>query len=490
MSAHPGSMAPRLFIDGAWRAPEGRDTITVTCPSTEEVIGEAAIGLASEVDLSVAAARRAFDDGPWPRMSPAERASVVVKAAKRLAEQAEDLGRLVTLEMGVPVGMSTAMVGRVPGTAEFYAGLAASVAEPEYRDEAGAAVILRQPVGVVAAIVPWNGPVGMSVTKIVPALLAGCTVVFKPAPETPFDIAFLVDALVEAGLPKGVLNVVTGGAETGQAMVRHPGIDKVTFTGSTAAGREIGSVAGHGLKRLQLELGGKSAAIVLPDADLEQVTAGIGMGCFFNSGQVCAALSRVLAPRSRYDEVVAVVEAAASSWRVGDPFDPATTMGPLVSARQRDKVQRYIDDGVRAGARVVVGGGRPGHLDKGWFIEPTVLRDVDNSMQIAQEEIFGPVAVVIPFDDVDHAVRIANDSQYGLHGAVFTVDGTAAMDVAGRVRTGTFTVNGFSYNNRLPFGGVKNSGVGRDSGKEGLESYLELKTVNLDPIAAQPFRSS
>jgi len=479
-----------MFIDGAWRAPAGRDTMAVTCPSTEQVIGEAAIGLASEVDLAVAAARRAFDEGPWPRMSTAERASVVVHAAKLLAERADDLGRLVTLEMGLPVGMSTAMVGRVPGTVEFYADIAASVTQPEYRDEAGAAVIIREPVGVVAAIVPWNGPVGMSVTKIVPALLAGCTVVFKPAPETPFDIAFLVDALAEAGLPKGVLNVLTGGADTGQAMVCHPGIDKVTFTGSTAAGREIGATAGRGLKRVQLELGGKSAAIVLPDADLDQVAAGIGMGCFFNSGQVCAALSRVLAPRSRYEEVVAAVEAAARTWRVGDPFDPGTTMGPLVSARQRDKVQGYINEGVQEGARVVVGGGRPEGLDKGWFIEPTVLRDVDNSMKIAQEEIFGPVAVVIPFDGLDHAVRIANDSSYGLHGAVFTADAAAAMDVATRVRTGTFTVNGFTYNNRLPFGGVKNSGVGRDSGKEGLESYLELKTVNLDSLAAQHYRSS
>lgn len=481
------SLKPRHFIDGSWRAPEGHDTVAVICPSTEDVIGEAAVGLPCEVDHAVAAARGAFDHGPWPRMTVAERANVVLRAAQALGSKAEEVGRLVTLEMGVPVGVSTAMVSRVPATAEFYADLAGTLSEPEFRDEAGPAVILREPVGVVGAIVPWNGPVGMSVTKIVPALLAGCTMVFKPAPETPFDIGFLVDALVNAGLPKGVLNVVTGGAETGQAIVRHPGIDKITFTGSTAAGREIGAVAGRGLKRIQLELGGKSAAIVLPDADLDQVTAGLAMGCFFNSGQVCAALSRVLAPRSSYDEVVAAVEASASSWRVGDPFDPKTTMGPLVSARQRDKVQAYIDGGIRAGARVVSGGGRPNGLDKGWYIEPTVLRDVDNSMQIAQEEIFGPVAVVIPFEDTEDAVRIANDSQFGLHGAVFTSDPGTALEVARRIKTGTFTVNGFTYNNRLPFGGVKNSGVGRDTGKEGLESYLELKTVNLDRVAARQF---
>lgn len=471
--------APRFFSNGEWES-RTTDLFEVICPSTEEGIGHAAHASEEDVDKAVSAARRASDEGPWRRMPVEERAELIERAAGLLKGRAEELGKLVTLEMGAPITVSVMLAQRAADTAAYLADLARSTPLVEFRNEGSPAAIVREPVGVVAAIAPWNGPVGMAVGKIIPALLAGCSVVFKPAPETPFDIAFLVDALHEAGLPAGVLNVVTGGGDTGRFLVHHRGVDQVSFTGSTAVGREIGAVCGPEFKRVQLELGGKSAAIVLDDADPEQVRAGLAMGCFFNSGQVCAALSRVLAPRKTYQDVVALVEEAAAGWVLGDPFDPATTLGPLVSERQRERVENYIRLGVEEGARLVRGGGRPAHLDKGWYVEPTVFADAENSMRIAREEIFGPVAVVVPYDDVEDAVRIANDSDYGLHGAVFTADPQRAVDVARRIHTGTFSINNFVYNNRVPFGGVKSSGIGRDSGKEGYESVFELKTINLD----------
>jgi acyl-CoA reductase-like NAD-dependent aldehyde dehydrogenase len=482
-------LSSQNFIDGTWFEPDGTERTAVVCPSTEEVLGYCPAASDHEVGTAVAAARRAFDSGPWRRMSGEERAAVVERATLALSERADDLGHLQTSEMGAPIGMSVAGARRASATGAFFADVARSTPVAELRNDGIPAAVLREPVGVVAAIAPWNGPVGMALGKILPALLAGCSVVFKPSPETPFDIAFLVDALAAEGLPPGVLNVCSGGASTGAALVRQPGIDKVSFTGSTAAGRQIAEVCAPRFTRLQLELGGKSAAIVLDDADLDQVTAGLSVGCFFNSGQVCAALSRVLAPRALYDDVVEAVVRASKQWVVGDPFDPSTTLGPLVSKRQRDTVENYIRLGVEAGASVVQGGGRPPGLDKGWFIEPTVLAGVDNHMRVAREEIFGPVAVVIPYDGDDDAVSIANDSDYGLHGAVFTSNPDRAMAMAGAVRTGTFSINNFVYNNRAPFGGVKNSGIGRDSGREGYESYLELKTVNVDASTAALFQN-
>ncbi len=479
----------QFFIEGEWVEPTSAARYNVVTPSTEELLGSAGEATDDEVDAAVRSARRSFDAGPWRHLTVDERAAVIERAAAGLDKRAEELGELVTLEMGAPITASIATAKRASGTANFLADIARSTPLTDVRNGLVPAVVLRSPIGVVASIAPWNGPVGMAVSKIIPALLAGCSVVFKPAPETPFDIAFLVDALADAGLPQGVLNVVTGSAATGRALVRHPGVDKVSFTGSTAAGREIGGVAGASFTRIQLELGGKSAAIVLEDADPDVVLGGLSMGCFFNSGQVCAALSRVLAPRSRYEEIVSVMDKAAAGWVVGDPFDPATTMGPLVSERQRAQVESYIKLGVEAGARLVRGGGRPAHLPKGYYIEPTVFADVDNSMRIAREEIFGPVAVVIPYENEDEAIQIANDSEYGLHGAVFTADPQRAISIAGRVHTGTFSINNFVYNNRAPFGGVKNSGIGRDTGKEGYESFFELKTVNLDASTASLFSS-
>jgi acyl-CoA reductase-like NAD-dependent aldehyde dehydrogenase len=348
-----------------------------------------------------------------------------------------------------------------------------------------AAAIVKEPVGVVASIAPWNGPFNLAISKIIPALATGCSVVYKPAPETPLDAFVIAEALTQAGLPAGVFNLITGGRETGATLVAHPGIDKVSFTGSTAAGREIGRHCGGSFKRLQLELGGKSAAIVLDDADVATTMAGLAMGCFFNTGQVCAAYSRVLLPASRYDEFSAALVATAESFVVGDPFDPATTMGPLVSARQRDRVMSYIDAGKAEGAVVATGGGTPPGLDKGFYVQPTVFTGAENSMRICREEIFGPVASVLRYDTLDEAIAIANDSDYGLHGAVFTTDPQRAAEVARRVHTGTFSVNAFVYNCEAPFGGVKNSGIGRDTGPEAVQAYYELKTINLDaPTAA------
>jgi acyl-CoA reductase-like NAD-dependent aldehyde dehydrogenase len=292
-------------------------------------------------------------------------------------------------------------------------------------------------------------------------------------------VYLIVEAFNAAGLPGGVLNLVTGDRQTGDALVRHSGVDKVSFTGSTAAGRQIGEICGGEFKRVTLELGGKSAAIVLEDADLASALPGIAAGSFFNTGQVCASYSRVLAPRSRYDEVVGAVSAAAQSFVLGDPFEPATTMGPLVAERQRERVESYIAAGKSEGARIVTGGRRPADLSHGWYVEPTVFADADNSMRISREEIFGPVVAVIPYEGESEAIDIANDSPYGLHGAVFTEDDDAALRVAGAIRTGTFSINSFTYNVEAPFGGVKCSGVGRDTGREALESFIELKTVNL-----------
>jgi acyl-CoA reductase-like NAD-dependent aldehyde dehydrogenase len=471
-----------LFIDGSWLPADSPEIFEVVCPSTEQVVARTPWASPAGVDAAVGAARRAFDSGPWPHLAVSERAGIVERAASLLEPLAADIARVVTTEMGVPLTISEQLVERSIATMRFLADQARRTRYTEVRSsDGGSAAIVREPVGVVAAIAPWNGPFAMAVGKIVPAILAGCTVVFKPAPETPLDVAFLADALHDAGVPEGVVNVVVGGAGVGRALVASDDVDRVSFTGSTAVGRQIGALCGELLKPVGLELGGKSAAIVLEDADLEQVRAGLAIGCFFNSGQVCAALSRVLAPRSIYDEVLEMVTQAADSWVVGDPFDIATTLGPLVSSRQRDRVAGYIALGLGEGARLACGGGRPAALARGFYMEPTVFADVDNSMRIAREEIFGPVATVIPFDDTDHAVQIANDSEYGLHGAVFTKDAERARGVARRVRTGTFSINGFVYNNRMPFGGVKASGIGRDTGQEGYESFFELKTINLAP---------
>jgi aldehyde dehydrogenase (NAD+) len=475
-----------LLIGGEWRKPASTAQIDVVCPSNEEVIGQVPDAGDDDVDVAVRAARSAFDQGAWRALSVSDRVEVLERALQLLGSRIDEISTLVTSQMGLPISIAGIQIPGALDAGRYFLQVAQADPVSEVRQtQMGAAAVVKEPVGVVASISPWNGPFNLAIAKIIPALVTGCSVVYKPAPETPLDAFFIAEALTQAGLPAGAFNLITGGRETGAALVGHPGIDKVSFTGSTAAGRDIGRECGGSFKRLQLELGGKSAAIVLDDADVPTTMAGLAMGCFFNTGQVCAAYSRVLLPASRYDEFAAALVATAESFVVGDPFDPATTMGPLVSARQRDRVFSYIDAGRDEGAVTATGGGVPPDLEKGFYVQPTVFVDADNSMRICREEIFGPVASVLRYDTLEEAVAIANDSDYGLHGAVFTTDPQRAAEVARQVHTGTFSVNAFVYNVEAPFGGVKNSGIGRDTGPEAVQAYYELKTINLDaPTAA------
>jgi aldehyde dehydrogenase (NAD+) len=471
----------RIYVGGEWARPDSTSTIDVVCPANGEVIGCAPDVNSKDVDVAVGAARRAYDSGTWSGRSLAQRAEILAASLKLLELQQADIASLVTAEMGVPLSISRLLVQDALNTGHYFLGVARELPLSEIRRATNLAAVVREPVGVVASIAPWNGPFAMAIAKIIPPLVAGCTVVFKPAPETPLDVFLIAEALERAGLPAGVFNLITGGREAGKQLVAHPGIDKVSFTGSTAAGRQIGKECGGSFKRMQLELGGKSAAIIAEDADIGTTMEGLAIGGFFNSGQVCAAFSRVLVPRSRYDEFVGALCATAESFVVGDPVDPQTTMGPLVSERQRARVESYIARGKAEGATLLTGGGRPDGLEKGWFVQPTVFGEVSNQMSIAREEIFGPVVVVIAYDTLDEAIALANDSDYGLHGAIFTASDETAYKVASRIHSGTVSVNKFMYNIEAPFGGVKCSGVGRDTGREAVEAYFELKTVNITP---------
>jgi aldehyde dehydrogenase (NAD+) len=472
----------KLFIGGEWVAPATSATIEVVSPHTEEVIARVPEASTADVDNAVGAARRAFDEGPWPRMAPAERAGVMAKVSQTIQARAQDYAETITREMGSPISWS--IMGQVFASTmvlDYYTGLARTYPFEELRDGVlgNQALVRKEAVGVAGAIVPWNVPLFVTMLKLGPAMAAGATVVLKPAPETPLDAYLLADALLEAGLPPGVVNIVPAGREVGEHLVTHPGVDKIGFTGSTAAGKRIAALCGAQLKRVTLELGGKSAAIIMDDADIEAVVPDLIGASLMNNGQACVAQTRILAPRDRYQDVVDALCDAVSRQQVGDPLDPATTVGPLVAERQRRRVEDYIATGQEEGAKVAVGGGRPASQATGWYVEPTVFVNVDNNMTIARDEIFGPVLSVIPYDGIADAVRIANDSDYGLSGSVWSRDAAAALDVARRIRTGTSTVNGFMLEFSCPFGGFKQSGVGRELGPEGLEAYLEAKAISL-----------
>ena len=473
----------KLFIGGEWVVPEGTGTIEVISPYTEEVIATVPDGTVGDVNRAVATAREAFDRGPWPRMSIQERASILAKVGARLGEELPAIAELITEEMGTPILFSQlAQVGAPMMIFNYFAGLGdtysfdsvrAGVLSPEV-------LVTKEPVGVVGAIAPWNVPLFLAAAKLAPALLAGCTVVFKPAPETPLDVIRLAEILDESGLPKGVLSIVPAGREVSEHLVSHPDVDKISFTGSPAAGRKIAALCGEQLKRCTLELGGKSAAILLDDVDLDATLPMLMPNALMNNGQACIAQTRILAPRARYDEVVdAMCSHVQSDWTVGDPMDMATAVGPLVAARQRDRVESYIAKGKDEGAIAKIGGNKSSQ-PHGWFVEPTIFSNVDNKMAIAQEEIFGPVLVVIPYDGDDDAVAIANDSDYGLCGSVFTADNDRGLGVARQVRTGTYMLNSATpIDFASPFGGYKASGIGREFGPEGLDSFLEVKSINL-----------
>jgi betaine-aldehyde dehydrogenase len=471
----------RFFADGRFEAATSGRSIDIVSPRTEEPIARVALASAADVDRAVAAARAAFDQGPWPRMTPAERAATLRRLADGLEARAGELVALGVDEMGYPIAFSEAYMGPNP-VFQFrrYAELAESYAFEEERRGTQRSLVLREPVGVVAAIPPFNGPLTLGAQKAAPALAAGCTVILKAPNQDPLACFVLAEVAEQAGLPPGVLNVLVADVPESERLVAHPGVDMVSFTGSTAVGRRVAEACGRDIRRVTLELGGKSAAIVLEDADFAQVVPGlVGCSVAMINGEICTMQSRILAPRARYDELVDGLAGAIAALPVGDPRDRGTAVGPLITSAHRERVEAYIAIGREEGARVVTGGGRPPHLDHGWYLEPTLFADATNAMRIAREEIFGPVVTVIPHDGVDDAVAIANDSPFGLSGTVWTQDADAALGVARRVRTGTFSINTYTVDPDTPFGGFKQSGIGREMAREGLDEFVELKSIAL-----------
>jgi aldehyde dehydrogenase (NAD+) len=481
MSTQTMIASDELFIGGDWIKPQGSERISVLAASTEEPVGSVPEGTSADIDAAVSAARAAFEDPTgWSSWSVEDRAQALERLAGALEARGEETARRVSLQNGMPISLSLQVEAVFPPVlARYYAGLVRQTALQEDRPGllGGTIHVLRKPVGVVGAIVPWNYPQTLAMFKLAPLLAAGCTVVMKPSPETVLDSLLLAEAIIEAELPAGVINIVPAGREVGAYLVEHPGVDKVAFTGSTAAGRIIARRCGELLRPVTLELGGKSAAIVLDDADLAGATEALFAATLMNNGQTCNIGTRVLAPRARYDEVLEVFSGLADALVVGDSLDPATQIGPLASARQRERVEGYIEKGRAEGGRIVAGGGRPPDQDRGWFVQPTVFADIDNSDTIAREEIFGPVLAVIPYDGVDDAVAIANDSEFGLGGSVWSRDIERANDVAKRVQTGSIGINHYMLDPAAPFGGVKASGLGRELGPEGLTAYLQLQSI-------------
>jgi betaine-aldehyde dehydrogenase len=412
-------------------------------------------------------------------MAPAQRAAIMARLVDALAARAEELAELITDEMGSTLAFSRAVqAGFAVTTLDYYRDLAAGASFEAVRGD-GAALVVEEPVGVVAAIVPWNFPQMITMMKLGPALAAGCTVVLKPAPQTALDSYLLAEACIEAELPPGVVNIVPAGVQAGEHLVTRPGVDKVSFTGSTAAGRRIAALCGQDIRRVTLELGGKSAAIVLEDADVPAAVAAARMSAFANAGQACVAQTRFVVHQDRYDAVVDGLAELARSLTIGDPRDPGTDVGPLATDQQRARVESYISSGREDGARVVAGGRRPAGMARGWFVEPTVLADARNDMRAAREEIFGPVVCVIPAAGDEEAIAIANDSDYGLGGSVWTADVERGLAAARAVRTGRCSINGAALGVDVPFGGFKRSGFGREWGPEAMRSYLEIKAIGV-----------
>ena len=474
----------RFFIDGSWVAASSAAKIDVINSGTEELFARVAEAQEADVNRAVAAARRAFDRGPWPRMKHAERATYLRAIASELGKRTDDLAQIWTAESGVIHGIAKGGSAAIGSIYEYYAGLADTFPFEEERKpglgSGNVGLIVREPVGVVTAIIPWNAPASLIAYKCAPALLAGCTVILKSSPEAPGAAYVLAEACEAVGLPAGVLNVLTANREVSELLVRHPDVDKVTFTGSTAAGRKIGAICGERIARCTLELGGKSAAVILDDFDIGRAAATISGYAGFLTGQVCSSLTRIVVTKQRHDALVDALSASFSQVKIGDPFDPTTGMGPLAMSRQRDRVEGYIAKGKAEGAKLATGGKRPKHLPRGYFIEPTVFGNVDNHSTIAREEIFGPVLSVIPADSEAAAVDIANDSIYGLNASVFTNDVERAYATARELRSGTVGHNCFRTDFNIAFGGFKRSGIGREGGVEGLYPFLETKTVLLD----------
>ncbi|MDF8332510.1 aldehyde dehydrogenase [Novosphingobium cyanobacteriorum] len=477
----------KLFIGGQWVSAHSGRTIEIVSPDTEQVV--AAVAEADEVDMdaAVAAAREAFDRGPWPTMPPAERIAAFRRMIAHLRGRQDELARAWTAQIGGLASFAGPMHGGAVMTLEGIAGFAENFRFVEQRPTIGAAVglLVHEPVGVVAAIAPWNGPFGIMANKVAYALLTGCAVVMKPSPETPLEAYIIAEAAEAAGLPPGVVNLVTGHREASDHLVCNPGVDKVSFTGSTVAGKRIASVCGARIARCTLELGGKSAAIIRDDFPTEAAAKLLTGTITVMSGQVCAMLSRAIVPRKRHDELAEAIAAEMRTVVIGHSDDPATQLGPVAMKRQLERIEGYIEEGRRT-ADLITGGGRPSHINRGYFIEPTLFANVDNTSRIAQEEIFGPVLSLIPAEDEEDAIRIANESAFGLNGSVLTHDAEAAYRIGRRIRTGGFGQNGLRMDFGLPFGGFKQSGIGREGGPEGLSPYLEVKTMLLDAMPGTP----
>jgi len=468
----------KLFIGGAWVAPSGKQTIDVFNAGNGERMAKVPLGDEKDVESAVNAARAAFEG--WSGGSAEWRAGFLDKIAAGLKARSDELARLIAQEVGMPLKMAARIQVGLP-IANF-ANYAKLVKEFPFERKVGNSLVLREPVGVVGAITPWNYPLHQITLKVAPALAAGCTVVLKPSEIAPLNAFVLAEVLEIAGLPKGVFNLVTGtGQKAGEALVKHPGVDMISFTGSTRAGKRISELAASSVKRVALELGGKSASVILEDADLAAAVKGTVNGCYLNSGQTCTALTRMLVPQSKYDEAARLAAEAAKGFAVGDPLDEKTRLGPLTSLAQLERVRGYIKKGVEEGAELIAGGVEhpEGAPAGGYYVRPTVFGQVKNSMTIAQEEIFGPVLAIIPYRDEEDAVRIANDSPYGLAGAVWSKDEAHAQRVARRIRAGQVDVNGGAFNMNAPFGGFKQSGHGREAGVYGLEEFLEYKSLQL-----------
>jgi aldehyde dehydrogenase (NAD+) len=467
----------KLYIDGRWVEPDGKGRLDVIDSATEEVMGRVPEGTAEDARRAVAAARAAFPS--WSQTPPEKRAEYLEKIQQGLQARSEELVTLLAHELGMPVRMGPIFqLGSPPFVFGYYANLIRSFA---WDEEVGNSLIVKEPVGVVAAITPWNYPLHQIALKVAPALAAGCTVVLKPSGVTPLNAFVLAEIIDAAGLPAGVFNLVTGpGTKVGETLASHPDVDMVSFTGSTTAGRRIQELGAQTIKRVALELGGKSANVILDDADLQKA---VGLGVrhvLRNTGQSCDAWTRMLVPRSRYEEAVKIAKDLTESATLGNPLDPEVTIGPMSSKSQQETVRRYIRKGVEEGARLVTGGDEaPDGLAKGFYVKPTIFADVRSDMTIAQEEIFGPVIAMIPYDTEDEAVEIANDSIYGLSGAVFSGDEERAKRVARRIRTGRVDINGGTFNLMAPFGGYKQSGLGRELGTYGFEEFLEVKALQL-----------
>ncbi len=467
----------KFFIGGQWVSPSSTDTIDVHNAGTGAVMGKVPAGGAKDIDAAVAAARAAFEG--WNATPAVQRAEYLQKISDGLKARAAELGSTIAQEVGMPIKLSGRIQAGLP-IANF-SNYSRLLNDFKFEERIGNSLVVREPVGVVGAITPWNYPLHQIALKVAPALAAGCTVVLKPSEVAPFNAFILAEVIEAAGLPKGVFNLVTGfGPAAGEALVKHPQVDMISFTGSTRAGKRISEVAAQTVKRVALELGGKSASVILEDADLAAAVKGTVTGCYLNSGQTCTALTRMLVPASKYDEAAKLAVEAAKGFTLGDPMSEATRLGPLSSQMQLDRVRDYIKKGVAEGAELLTGGAdQPEGLPGGYFVKPTIFGKVKNSMTIAQEEIFGPVLSIIAYQDEEEAIRIANDSPYGLAGAVWSKDDAHAQKVARRIRAGQVDVNGGAFNMNAPFGGFKQSGHGREAGVYGLEEFLEYKSLQL-----------